>query len=724
MKIKISNCLLASAMFTALATTGLPVLAQQSSAQEEAQDDGSLEEVIVTARRREESLQSVPVSVSAFTASEIERRQIDSTLDIVRNVPNLVGSNNVGLSSATSLFIRGVGQDESLSTTDPAVGTYVDGVYIARQISNNAYLYDIERIEVLRGPQGTLYGKNTSGGAIKIVTRKPGDEFKAEMEGSVGDYDSYALKGRVNVPLSDSVALNVAAFTAQRDEGFQKNITLGTEPFDAGSTGARAALRITPNESLDIVVTAEVGNQKDAGITGSNAIGPSPTHNLYVVRSGLRNSFNEVDQTAVSANMTWTTGNVTWTSITGWRDLDHDFRIDFSDDPAPQFVIDQTGSHKQFSQEIQGSGSVANVDWVVGAFYMDEKNDNVRRDELFLFGGFIDADLVATFENDTETTALFGQGSWHVNDQLSLTLGGRWTKEEKTLDWVESVDIGGGILFPLQGNGDLEALGTDTSPTFDQFTPHVGVNFQISDSHLIYATYTEGFKSGGWNTRATAAADMNLIDSETAKAYEVGFKSEFMKNRVRLNGAYFINTYEDFIITAINPATGGFVTPNAGEAEISGLELELNARATEHLSVYANIGTMSNKYKELSSQITFDIDNEVKRTPKFSGQIGFDYRVPVNGSGAIVLSADYSHQDEFFAGADNDPLELAPETDLVFAAVSYEGGDGRWMLTAACSNCTDEEYFTSTLNFGALGFATQYPADRRVYSLTLKLSTK
>jgi iron complex outermembrane receptor protein len=717
MKAKISSYLSVVATFGSLAAIVLPVAAQEAAA-----DKVSLEEVVVTARRRAESLQTVPISVSAFAHDEIEDRQIDSTLDVIRNVPNLVGSNNVGLSSATSLFIRGVGQDESLSTTDPAVGTYVDGVYIARQISNNAHLYDIERIEVLRGPQGTLFGRNTSGGAIQIITRKPDDEFKAEFEGSIGDYDSYMLKGRINVPLSDTVALNVAAFTAQREEGFQKNVTLGSETYDADSTGGRAALRITPSDNLDIVLTAEIGNQKDAGITGSNALGPNPD-DLYVVQSGLLGSFNEIDQTALSANIVWVTGNVTWTSITGWRDLDHDFRLDFSDDPVPQYVIDQDGSHKQFSQEIQASGSVGDFDWMVGAFYMDEENDNVRRDELFLFGGAVDANLVATFTNDTETIGIFGQSSWNVTDKMSLTLGGRWTEEEKTLDWVQSIDIGGGILIPLQDNSDLEALGTDTRPTFDQFTPHVGIDYQISDGHMIYATYTEGFKSGGWNTRATDAADVNLIDSETAKAYEIGFKSEFMNSRLRLNGAFFINTYEDFIITAINPDTGGFVTPNAGEVEISGAEFELSVRATEHLSIYANIGTMSNEYKELGPEITFDINNEVKRTPEFSGQIGFNYRVPVGSSSAFILAADYSHQDEYFAGADNHPLELAPETDLVFAAASYEGGDGRWKLTAACSNCTDEEYYTSTLNFGSLGFATQFPGERRVYSLTLKVST-
>jgi len=719
MKTKISSYLSAGALCAALMVISVPALAQDAV---DAVDDGTLEEIIVTAQRREGSLQTVPISVSAFTEDEMDRRQINTTLDVIRNVPNLVGSNNVGLSSATSLFMRGVGQDESLSTQDPAVGTYVDDVYIARQISNNAYLYDIERIEVLRGPQGTLYGRNTSGGAIKIITRKPSDKFEAEFEAGVGSYESYELKARVNMPVSDTVALNVSAFTAQRDEGFQKNVNLGTEPFDAGSSGVRAALRATPNNRVNIVVTAEFATQDDTGITGSNALGPNPD-DLFVVQSALPGSFNEIDQFALAANIVWETENATWTSITGWRDLEHNFRIDFSDgDPDPAFVIDQMGTHEQFSQEFQGSGTAGNVDWNLGVFFMDESNDNVRRDELFLFGGFIAADLVATFENDTETTAIFGQGDWHINDKVTLTLGGRWTSEKKTIDIVQSVDVGGGVLFPLWSNVELEAMGTDTRPTFEQFTPHVGFKYEFSDDHMGYFTYTEGFKSGGWNSRATVPEDFNLIEAETAEAYEIGFKSEFMDNRLRLNGAYFYNTYKDFIITALN-AAGNFVTINAAEALISGFEFELSARATERLNVYASIGIMSNEYKELGSSAAFPITNEIKRTPEFSGQLGFNYRAPVGVSRALMVPADISHQDEYYAGVANGPTELAGAIDLVHAAISYEGGDGRWTITAACENCTEEKYHTSTLDFGALGFATQYPGDRQVYWLRLNIST-
>ena len=719
MSTRITSYLSIVAIFSALVLPAIPAFAQDA-ADDEALEEFTLEEVIVTAQRREAAMQSVPIAVSAFTETDMDRRQIVSTLDLIRNVPNLVGSNNVGLSSATSLFLRGVGQDESISSQDPAVGTYVDGVYIARQISNNAYLYDIERIEVLRGPQGTLFGRNTSGGAINIITRKPSEDVDGEIEAAIGSFDSYSLKGRFNAPLSDKVYFNASIFTAQRDKGFQQNITLGTRTYDAGSSGVRASLRAMPNDNVDIVVTAEYAEQSDTGITGSDFWGPNPD-DLFVVQSGLEGTFNEIDQFALTANIVWSTGNSQWTSITGWRDLDHNFRIELTDNPVPAWVLDQTGKHKQFSQEFHWSGSSDTLDWTVGAFYMKETNENLRRDELFFFGGLIAGDFVADFENDADSWALFGQGSWHMNDKWTLLFGGRWSDEEKTMDIVQSVDIGGGILFPLWGNAELEALGTETRPTWDDFTPLLGIQYAINDDHMVYGKYTEGFKSGGWNARATDPRDFNLIDAETAEAFEAGFKSEFMNNRLRLNGAFFHNTYKDFIITAINPDTGMFVTINAAEALITGFEFELSARPTEAFDWYASLGYMKNEYKELGPNVLFDPDNEIKRTPKYTAQIGFNYYWKLgNQNGSVILSADYSHQDKYFAAVNNSVAELAPATDLVYAGISYLGGNGNWMVTAECRNCTDEEYHTSTLDFGVFGIATQYPGPRRMFILKLK----
>jgi iron complex outermembrane receptor protein len=716
-KKSIINYSLVSALL-AMGLNAFSASAQDDNLQIE-DDEKGLEVIEVTAERRTQNLQEVPVAVSAFTENAIERRQIGSTLDVVRSVPNLVGSNNVGISSATSLFMRGVGQDESISTQDPAVGTYVDGVYISRQVANNSALYDIERIEVLRGPQGILYGRNTSGGAIKIITKDPSEYFEGSLEAKVGNYETIGLTGKINVPVSDDVFVSFAAFTSDRNKGFQENITLGTRIWDESSSGARGVIKYEASDNFEIVVSAEYAEQKDSGVSGTNFFG-SNADDLFVVESGLEGSFNEVKQSAITANMTWGFDNAEWTSITGYRNLEQSLLVDFSDNPVPAFVIGQDGAFKQFSQEFQGAGNIDEFSWVVGAFFMKETNDNIRRDELFLFGGVVAGDFVADFENDSESWALFGQGSYDITDKLTATLGGRWTKENKSIDMSQLVDIGGGVLIELWNNTDLEAVGTATNPTFEDFTPHVSLKYQFSDDTMTYLSYSEGFKSGGWNGRATDPRDFNLIEAEYVDAYEVGFKTELWDNHIRINTALFYNEYTDFIVTALNPDTGGFVTINAATTNISGVEVELTASPTAQLDLYASIGLLSNKYDNLNENVVFSIENEVKRTPEKTAQIGFVYFVELD-SGELTLTGDYSYQDEYYGGAGNTVAELSESTSLVYAAVSYTSESGEYKITLACANCTDEQYHHSTLDFSALGFATQFPGAPRTYTLTGKV---
>ncbi len=696
-------------------------------AQDDSDADFRLEEIVVTAERRAARLQEVPVSVSAFTSFEMERRQINSTLDLVRNVPNLVGSNNVGISSATSFFLRGVGQDESLSTSDPAVGTYVDGVYVSRQIANNNRLYDIERIEVLRGPQGTLYGRNTSGGAIKIITRKPGPEPSATFDLGYGSYRKVDFTGRANFAVSDTVYVSLSGFIMEQDKGFSRNITLNKRVNDRHGRGMRGVLRWVPSDTFEAIVALEWSSQNDRGVQGSNALGTT-ADKLFVVQSGLDGTFNRTDQIALTINATWETPYFTLNSISGYRDLNHDFILEFSDLPeipafAPVFVIDQNGDHVQYSQEFQASGDSYNdrFHWVAGAFFMRELNDNFRKD--ILFGGTLP--LIADFQNNAASLAFFGQGTMDLTDQISITAGGRWTRDKKTIDIQESLDIG--FLLPLFNNADLEALGIRTRPTFKKFTPHAGIQFQATDDLMAYFSYTQGFKSGGWNARGTSAADFLLVDSEVADSLEAGFKSEWLDRRVRLNFTAFRTVYKDFIITALNPATGGFVTINAAKARIQGIEAELSVRPAPGLDIYASLGTLNDKYTKLAAGVIFPKSNTIKRTPSLSAQVGFNWVIPLTAEqGApgidLTLSADYSHQDKYFNGVVNSPSELAEATNLIHAAISFGNSEGDWELTLACENCTDQEYHTSTLDFGVLGFATQFPGEPATVSASLKLN--
>ena len=709
------NPVLARAVRIAIATLG--ATAATVSVAQNTGNELVLAEVTVTAQRTSASLQDVPISVTALSAEDIDRQQINNTLDVISKVPNLVGSNNVGLGSATSFFLRGVGQDESLATSDPAIGTYVDGVYIARQINNNAFLYDMDRIEVLRGPQGTLYGRNTSGGAVKVITRKPEDELKGYVDLAYGDYDAYTGRAMINAPISDTLSLRLNGFVLGQDEGYITNLTTKEEIWAPEGYGARAQLRFQPNDDVDFTLAVEYADEEGTGLTGSD-FARNTDRNLFTVVSGLRDQFAETDQTAVTLGGTFKLGSVTVESITGWRDLNQRFLLDLSDAAPSQYILPHKSNHEQLSQEFVFSGDAGRVDWLAGIFYMDEKNRSDIGDELFLFGGAVAANFRRDLRNDNESYGIF-------------TAGGRQTEEKKTVNNTQffvlpgggARNVGGnnypgvpGGLVPLWGNPEILANGEPTKLEFSEFTPKLAVQYRVSDDLLTYASYTEGFKSGGWNARVTDVRDFVAFEPETVKSMELGLKSEWLDDRLRANFTYFQADYDDFIISALNEA-GRFVTVNAAEVGIDGFEVELAFVAADGLDFFASLGTMDNEYKKIVGA-DFPKSNQVKRTPEMSYQLGFNWDVALPGlGGSLITTGSFSHQDEYYNGLKNAAVELAPAIDLFDLSVGYRPDSGRWALTASCKNCSNEEFYHSTLNFGTLGFATQFPGLPRTWKL-------
>ncbi|MCX7198699.1 MAG: TonB-dependent receptor [Proteobacteria bacterium] len=700
---------MARAVRIAIAAT-LGATAATASMAQNTGNDLVLTEVTVTAQRTSASLQDVPISVTALSAEDIDRQQINNTLDVISKVPNLVGSNNVGLGSATSFFLRGVGQDESLATSDPAIGTYVDGVYIARQINNNAFLYDMDRIEVLRGPQGTLYGRNTSGGAVKVITRKPEDELKGYVDLSYGDYDAYSGRAMINAPISDTLSLRLNGFVLGQDEGYIKNLTTKEEIWAPEGYGARAQLRFQPNDDVDFTLAVEYADEEGTGLTGSD-FARNTDRNLFTVVSGLRDQFAETDQTAVTLGGTFKLGSVTVESITGWRDLNQRFLLDLSDAAPSQYILPHKSNHEQLSQEFVFSGEAGRVDWLAGVFYMDEKNRTENGDELFLFGGAVAANFRRDLRNDNESYGIFAEATFNLNDQWSFTAGGRQTEEKKTVNNTQFFvapgggprNVGGnnypgvpGGLVRLWGNPEILANGEPTKLDFSEFTPKLALQYRHNDDLLTYASYTEGFKSGGWNARVTDVRDFVAFQPETVKSMELGVKSEWMDDRLRANFT---------------------VTINAAEVKIDGFEVELAFVAADGLDFFASLGQMDNEYKKLSGA-DFPKSNQVKRTPEMSYQLGFNWDVAVPGlGGSILTTGSFSHQDEYYNGLKNAAVELAPAIDLFDLSVGFRPDSGRWALTASCKNCGNEEYYHSTLNFGTLGFATQFPGLPRTWKL-------
>jgi iron complex outermembrane receptor protein len=371
------------------------------------------------------------------------------------------------------------------------------------------------------------------------------------------------------------------------------------------------------------------------------------------------------------------------------------------------------------------------VDWLAGVFYMDEKNRSDIGDELFLFGGAVAANFRRDLRNDNESYGIFAEATFNLNDQWSFTAGGRQTEEKKTVNNKQFFvlpgggprNVGGnnypgvpGGLVPLWGNPEILANGEPTKLDFSEFTPKLALQYRHNDDLLTYASYTEGFKSGGWNARVTDVRDFVAFQPETVKSMELGVKSEWMDDRLRANFTYFQADYDDFIISALNDA-GRFVTINAAEVTIDGFEVELAFVAADGLDFFASLGQMDNEYKKLTGA-DFPKSNQVKRTPEMSYQLGFNWDVAVPGlGGSIITTGSFSHQDEYYNGLKNAAVELAPAIDLFDLSVGFRPDSGRWALTASCKNCGNEEYYHSTLNFGTLGFATQFPGLPRTWKL-------
>jgi iron complex outermembrane receptor protein len=635
---------------------------------------GGIEEIVVTAQRRAENLQEVPIAVSAFSAAELENRGITETLDIIQFVPNLFGSNNTGLGSANAYFLRGLGNTETIATFDPPVGTYVDDIYISRQNANNFGFFDVERVEVLRGPQGTLFGRNTTGGAVNIIVRRPGDEVSGFAEVSYGRFDMKRLRGSVNVPFSEGIAVKVSGYY-QDDDGYARNVTTGERLNDNDGAGIRGAVRLKISDNVEWNLAATYTRSSAENILNFTCNNPARLNGcdgdgrfissgfrsnipgggtqytgLAVPLSGRKAGFNqgnEAEQALFSSNLEIRGENHSLSLITGFIDLKQKFALDFFDgrpnplvtDPFPAvrglrlggFLIVSDGQHDQFSQEVKLNGSLFGglVDYVAGAFLFKERNTTDFAD-IADFSALIRlptgvptllADRI--LNNKVDSTAGYAQFDVNLTEQFKVTAGIRYTDEEKEI-----------LLFdnrPSCNDGTLEATCQDNRNLFAStgaaipsrleaklWTPRFAVNFEPNEDLLLFASATRGFKSGGWNARVTEIRQFLPFDPEKVWSYEAGFKSDWLDRRLRVNvTGYWMDVTDLQTPSAfVNPTTGApnFITQNFADYRNRGIEAEITAIPVENLNVYLNVGFQDDKYKVKTGGPDFNVYG-VQSTP-------------------------------------------------------------------------------------------------------------
>jgi len=708
-----------STISIALGATAM--LAMPSTAQ------AQLDEVITTAQRRVQNVQDVAVAVSSYSVETLEAYQIDEPLDLINSVPNLFGGNNTGLGTANQYYLRGQGQDESFATFDPAVGTYIDDVYVSRQNANNASLFDVERIEVLRGPQGTLFGRNTSGGAINIVLAKPDEEFGGFVEAGYGRFNEILLRGTVDAPLGERVRTKVSAFL-NKDDGWLRNTTSGGRDNDKDSFGVRAAASIDISDALLWDVTADYVDANEANATGganprstaSRLAAGEPLANLLpgvVQKADYGNSAKSIN---VTSNLQFDTGNGDVDFILGYRDLAQDFLVNF---PLPnftrfrpstsedEFVIDNLGDHEQFSAELKYNTSFMDdrLNLTTGLYYIDETNVT---DVAAYFVPFFSTSRDRIVTNTSRGFAVYGQSDFDITEKLTLTAGLRWTDETKEIELSDNQPLGNATDLTT---ANLVAAGIDTKISETVLTPRFALGYDVNDDTLLFASATRGFRTGGWSARGGTAAAVRPFKSEFIWSYEAGLKTEIWDNRMRLNLTGFYSDLKDLQINASDDQ-GNFSITNTGGLEVLGFEGEMIFQPTDNVNIFASLGLQDAEYVDTEDQqaecnAAFPTGGQgvygslapdcsvadVKRSPKYSFGFGGsvdiavgDWTVTPRGSARFVAQ-------NITTSRNRGPSKAHERFN---AGISLTAPSETWSLTAECKNCSGEEYLLSTFGSG------------------------
>ena len=710
--------------------------------------DGDTGAIVVTARRRAESLKDVPIAVTAFTGAQLEKSGAIDITDIAQSTPNVTIEIARGSNSTLSAFIRGVGQQDPVGGFEQGVGLYLDDVYLNRPQGSVLDIYDVERIEVLRGPQGTLYGRNTIGGAIKYVTRRLSKHPELSIKGTVGEYGQLDATATASYPLGDALRIGASVARLHRN-GFGKNLTTGLENYNKDVKAGRVSAEIGRDDSALIRVSADYTRDDSAPRGGHRLIpglrsGAPVLDNVYNSQGGLVSPHQKVVSKGIAVNGQLALGGgLTLKSITGYRKDDSATPIDFDALPAADVDVPGFYRNKQFSQEFQVQLNRGPLQGLVGAYYLDATAFTAFDVRLFTtvngFTAFTQGNV------GTKTYAVFGDFTYNLSPQLALSLGGRYTDDRRNSTVFRQNYVGGGS--PLFGG-----LGVAAGPASSNFqgkrrdkafTPRVSISFKPDADNSFYASYAQGFKGGGFDPRGVSAAakDTNgdgirsydeiyntfAFKPEKVTTEEVGYKASLFDRRVYTAFAIFNSDYKDVQIPAsvgvvVNGvATFAGATTNAAKARIRGVEWEGNARLAgdprgTRLNLGWSVGYLDAKYRKFLTDVLFSqttglpipspgvtVDvaafRKVQNTPKWtaSGTLGLTH--PFGNGAELNASTTLSYR------SSSQQFELRiPGLDqkgfaLLDANLVYTGSGQHWMFGVHARNLTDKRYISSGYNF-------------------------
>lgn len=671
-----------------------------------------LEEIVVTARRRAENIQDVPVAVSAFDSASLERQGIKDITELQQRLPNTTLQVSRATNSTLTAYIRGIGQQDPLWGFEPGVGIYVDDVYIARPQGAVLDVLDVESVEVLRGPQGTLYGKNTIGGALKYQTRRLGNEPTLNIKGRAGNYGQRDMIVSGSAPLiEDRLFVGIGVAYLQRD-GYGEFRNTGDDNYDKDVKSGHLKVEWSALDNLLLTISADK-TEDDSNPRGGHRLTPSlitgqqPYDDVYDSDTSLGMK-NEVETEGLSARLAWQINDqLEFKSITASREGYTYTSIDFDATASNSFDVPAFYDDEQFTQEFQLNYADAELSLVSGLYYFEGDACGAFDVILGQFG--------ITLENggcvETQSYSAYAQASYDYNEAWSFSLGGRYTTDQKEAAVYRYVYPG--EKLPDQ-SGSVFAVQSDFLDDEDwaEFSPHVGVQYRFDDRTMAYASYTSGFKSGGFDMRANQSVNPSAhepFDPEIVKSYEVGLKSTFWDSRLRMNAALFYNDYQDMQVTvqrAVGASDFASQVINAGESRMTGFELETVASLTDNLTLTAVLGYIDAEFVELNTydpnlgQVV-DVSDEwvISNTPEWNANLGLNYSVDIAGWQsdwrAALAYRDSVHIFELPSALDEDSYTLF-NADIVFTSP-----DDHWLIGLHGKNLGDEEYRIAGYNFAA-----------------------
>jgi iron complex outermembrane receptor protein len=763
-----------------------------------AQEAIALEEIVVTAQKRSENLQDVPIAISAFSGEALAIRNINTVQGIGNLTPGVnfdAGSPFSGSSGVLTAYIRGIGQDDFAFNLDPGVGVYLDGVYLARTVGANADLLDVDRIEVLKGPQGTLFGRNSIGGAISIVTREPGEEFAFRSELITGRYERFDVRGTADIPILKDKLLSTVTFSRTSRDGYLERVPFpGSENFateniaafpnagldtpsregDENQWSIRTKILWRASDTVKVTFAGDYQNVDQAGLanvlldtfalegnpaelfgTAYNLCISTPNELLPADAGGniaalcgplggtgeslaevniddnpnndrlpfddrfvtddidqsfaTGPSFSKLEQWGLSGTVEWDVGFGEVKSITAYRELAWRAATDADGSPTianhAAFVMNQ----QQFSQELQVAGRAFSerLDYVVGAYYFQEEGN--LNDFVPIGTGLLQIDGNNVF--DTSTWAVFTHLNYKFTDRISLTFGARYTEENKEFEGFQR--DANGFLYKLVAGAQLQdvndelrvALGFPDANDplrfyppgvqeldFSDFAPRAGIEFQVTDNALLYASYSKGYKSGGWTTRLSAPLpEAPTFNEETADSYEIGVKSQLFDNRLRFNAAAFFTDYSGIQLNQVQGISP--TVRNAGNAELYGFELDWDAIVTDSLRLTGSMSYIHDEYTFIAPGV--NAGDRLPKTPRWKVNLSPIYETDLPNGGAFRAVADYTFTSSVENNTENTALLQRPSVHMLNATFTYVEPQERYEISVGGTNLLNERFLVS-----------------------------